>query len=318
MQTQEAAEAEVDYEEDLFSDVAADQDMSGSGSGARGASGEVPAPPAGFGSEAQEYIAALLESKIAEVREESRRREQSLNEQLTVATETIARITGADDPRYCPVSQAQSFFTRGSYLKERQRPQLLNPGQCARNSDLWKKLCSSHHSPGDLPAKAKEYATVGSALTCLEDCVEFFDSDLAEEVRSESRLSDEFVTRVGGTVRKVFSNLRDRYTYIRAIEGGEILDSEVGELNAFVYGPIIFGTHDEGGDLVQFLIEQRQRRKEEVSKQSARADAQESIANAKKAKIEESAKGKTSTTPARARGKRGGQGRNRSKSATRS
>jgi hypothetical protein len=182
---------------------------------------------------------------------------------------------------------------------------------------------------GNIPAKAKEFVTVASALTFLHDGIDFLEKELFPIVRAgtDKRTAATLLARTRGTFGGVTSILRNRHTYIKVTESGDVDAPARKVVDRELYGSLLFGNYDEGGDLVDFIEGQRSAVNAQVAVQAAKATASRLVGRAGRSGAssgEEGAAGQGSKKKKKTGDRRGGKAardkreRGRSKSRARS
>jgi hypothetical protein len=77
--------------------------------------------------------------------------------------------------------------------------------------------------------------------------------------------------------------LRNRFTYIKVTESGDVDAPARAVIDRELYGSLLFGRYDEGGDLVDFIEGQRNAVNAQVAVQAAKATASGLVGGARRA-----------------------------------
>ena len=284
------ASEEVDYTEDL---LGGDEDASEPGS--ESDADETEIPPA---------LLAFLQKKERRQQKNFDKKIKNLENQNAALAAELTTFRGGDDPKYVPLADDEPFVVRGKGTKHPQKPQLLRLGFCEKTSEVF-FTCGGDNKP--LPAKAKEFATVASSCTYLHDIVEFVRGESVTGVL-EAAGAGEAAIRVTGSLDKLLALLRNRFSYLKVTETGEVEGECRKNLDHQLYGHYLHGTHDEGGDVAEFVAAQREAISAQVaieaSKLAARRVAKADEPSAEKGEETGARAGKTRRGGAKAKAKR--------------
>ena len=215
-------------------------------------------------------LKAYFDEKLAKSARRADRVAAKLARENRQLRDKVDILQGADNPSFVPCAP-NPYIIRGPATLNPQQPQLLNVAHCERTGPVF-ELCRQGERAGELSAKAKEFATVACLATYLHDLEVFCKTEIRKTLKESNRTS--LSRRLEGSLRGITRLTRNRYTYLKVTETGEVDGDDRKALDHDLYGPLIFGRHDEGGDIVDYIAAQRAATATQLAVQAAKAAAQ--------------------------------------------